>query len=482
MRRAWPTSLTLRLGLWFFAAAVLTFAAVGSYLDRALAAELKAREDRDLLEKVAYIRHLLEEVPSVPSIRSDTHRFVDAAAGHAGMLLQLKAEDGTLLMQNAEAFAHLPALRPAASDRDPEPASVQTWRLPSGAYSRVVSAWAPVGRDAGQRVLVIIARSTAATDSLLASYRTTVYVAVLTGALLAGLLGYLLTRRGLTPIRLVAGHAHTITAQRLDTRLDVASAPAELQVLVRAFNAMLDRLHDSFLRLSQFSADLAHDLRTPINNLMVQSQVALGQSRSAEEYQGLLASNVEEYERLARMIDGMLFLARADHAHVALHRETLDVRGQLQRIAEYFEGIAEEAGVALTVEGEGQVNGDATLFQRAVNNLVANAVRHARPGTAVLLKVARETRMVCVSVTNVGPEIDPAHVPRLFDRFYRVETARTDSASSAGLGLAIVHSIMRLHEGHVDVDSASGRTTFYLRFPALPEACQPRYNQVGRTC
>lgn len=285
------------------------------------------------------------------------------------------------------------------------------------------------------------------------------------GALLAALLGYVLVRQGLRPIRAIAKQAQLITAQRLDLRLDATAAPNELHVLVQAFNDMLDRLHDSFQRLSQFSADLAHDLRTPINNLMIQTQVVLSQPRSVDDYLSSLASNIEEYERLARMVENMLFLARADHAKGGLIKQPLDLRNELQRIADYFEGVAEEAQVRLTVEAEGTLEADPILFRRAVNNLVANAVRYTPAGGVIHLAARPLPEGMTISVTNPGIGIGPEHLSRLFDRFYRVDQARSDSASSAGLGLAIVQSIMALHGGRAEVDSAPDQaTTFRLIF------------------
>jgi two-component system, OmpR family, heavy metal sensor histidine kinase CusS len=461
-----PASLTTRLGLMFAAVAAITFAAVGSYLYQSLSVQLEAREDAELIERMEHIRHLLQETPSLDAIRLDPHRFDDAVEGHAGMILQIKSASGVVLMENHPGFRFLPPLQIAPYGRIPDEASVRTWHPSPGETIRIVAAWGGLADAGHENVRVVVGRSRAAQLALLASYRLKVMAAVLAGMLLAGLFGYALVRRGLKPIRIIAKQAHSITAQQLDRRLDAAAAPQELQALVESFNAMLDRLHDSFQRLSRFSADLAHDMRTPINNLMVQTQVALVQSRSVDDYQALLASNIEEYERLARMMESMLFLARADHAAVAPHKQSLDLRDELQRIAEYFEGLAEETDIALAVDAHGSVHADAALFRRAVNNLVANAVRHAVKGSTVELTARQGNGAVEVSVTNHGATIGAAHIPRLFDRFYRADTARSDSSSSTGLGLAIVQSIMKLHGGSAEVDSADGVTRFSLRFPA----------------
>jgi two-component system heavy metal sensor histidine kinase CusS len=229
---------------------------------------------------------------------------------------------------------------------------------------------------------------------------------------------------------------------------------------------MLDRLEDGVQRLSGFAADLAHDLRTPINTLMVETQVALAHPRTAEEYQSLLESNTEEYERLARMIENTLFLARVDNAQLALKRETLNAQKELERIRDYFEGLAEEGGVTLDVAaGDISLSADPILLQRAVGNLVSNAIRHTPRGGAVRLLAGQGPLGLDIAVENTGPGIAPEHIAHIFERYYRADPARSASSHSAGLGLAIVRAIMQLHGGEVLADSVVGRsTTFFLRF------------------
>ncbi|WP_340519786.1 heavy metal sensor histidine kinase, partial [Cupriavidus necator] len=274
--------------------------------------------------------------------------------------------------------------------------------------------------------------------------------------------------------RRMAADAAAVTTSRLATRLDVGSAPAELRELAAALNDMLARLQDSFSRLSEFSADLAHDFRTPISNLIGQTQVTLAQSRGVAEYEALLESNLEEYERLARMIENMLFLARADHAQVALGIRTLDAREELDKMAEYFEAVAADREVALAVTGTVMVQADQTLLRRAVTNLLDNALRHAPAGSTVRLDVERSPApgggTTCIRVTNSGPAIPPETLPHIFGRFYRADPSRRNSAASTGLGLAIVDTIMRLHGGSVTVRSLEGETMFSLQFPAEPLA------------
>lgn len=244
-------------------------------------------------------------------------------------------------------------------------------------------------------------------------------------------------------------------------------APAELSEMVLAFNEMLSRLEGSFERLTQFSSDIAHDLRTPINNLMIETQVTLRNPRQTSEYEALLTSNIEEYERLNRMIESMLFLARADNAQISLSRQAISLNQELRHIAEYFSGMAEERHLHIDAGGEGTIMADQVLLRRAISNLVMNAIQHSPRGGEIALRSSEQlVGKVVISVTNSGVGIPGDLLPRIFDRFYRADSARSGSHSSSGLGLAIVKSIASLHGGDVRVESAQGGlTTFYLELP-----------------
>lgn len=368
-------TLTVQLAVLFALATISTFLAVGGYLYRSLAIQLELHDDHELIGKIEQYRHILRQSESIESIQQDQHRFVDAAAGHDGLIVILSdAADRTLLSTGTETDAPLPRTPAVAEEDTPDRDSLTSWRYDNGRSARAVTAWGLTG-ESKERVRITVARTTSDRMALLADYRIDVVGATLAGAALAAALGYVVVRRALRPVKAVAKQASSITAQRLETRLDARAAPVELQALVESFNAVLDRLQDSFQRLSQFSADLAHDLRTPLYNLTMQTQVALSQPRAVDEYQALLTSSLEEYERLGRMVESMLFLARADNAQVALTRTHISVHEELHRIAEYFEWLAEESDVRITVSGTATCRADAALFRRAVNNLVANAIR-----------------------------------------------------------------------------------------------------------
>jgi two-component system heavy metal sensor histidine kinase CusS len=279
------------------------------------------------------------------------------------------------------------------------------------------------------------------------------------------------TRRGLRPLAEITRATERVGVQQLQERIRTRHWPRELATLAGAFDRMLDRLQESFERLSRFSADLAHELRTPINNLVGEAQVTLSRERTAAEYARVLQSGLEEHGRLARMIDSMLFLARADQAQSGLELQTLEAAAHLRTVAEFYQPLAEELSVSLSCDGDCRLRADPALVRRALSNLLSNALRHTPAGGSVTLSAGMARDHVPVlQVTDTGTGIGAEHLPRLGDRFYRVDPSRSDGSGSAGLGLAIVRSIMSLHGGEFRIETAPGRgTTVSLRFPKMTE-------------
>jgi two-component system heavy metal sensor histidine kinase CusS len=306
---------------------------------------------------------------------------------------------------------------------------------------------------------------------LLETYRDRIVVLIVASAALAACGAFLLARIELSPLRQLARKTESIGMHNLNSRLAADDAPRELFPLISAFNEMMNRLAAGFSQMSQLSADMAHDLRTPIANLIGQTEVALRQERSQEYYETLLASNYEEFERLSRMIDNMLFLARAEHPEAALDRTDLEVSSEFQRMADYFEGLAADRGLEFRLDGHGTVRSDPILLRRALANLVANAVHYAEHGSTITLASRRETGGVTLWVENSGETIAATQLPRLFDRFYRADAARWGSAKASGLGLSIVRTVMTLHGGQCRAESHAGVTRFSLHFPAADLAC-----------
>jgi two-component system heavy metal sensor histidine kinase CusS len=339
-------------------------------------------------------------------------------------------------------------------------------RLPDGRWFLTLSAWTetPI---AGQQWLLQVALDVTHNQTVLRRYRQSLILISLVGlslfmAAVVGIVHY-----SLWPLRVITRTAQRVTAQRLDGHLVPLKWPKELSDLAYAFDSMLDRLAEAVSRLQQFSADLAHELRTPIQNLMWETEVTLVRERSAAEYQEGLTQNLEELKHLAAMVDDLLFLARAENPQRKLSWQPLDAIKALRDVWDFFDAVAEEQGIVVVYDGEGTVQAEPELFRRALTNLLSNALRHTpRGGTITLAAVPGPAGACRICVSDTGCGIAPEHLPKLFNRFYQVGRDRSPSTEGAGLGLAIVESIMTLHGGTVKVHSTlSQGTTFILYFP-----------------
>jgi two-component system, OmpR family, heavy metal sensor histidine kinase CusS len=265
------------------------------------------------------------------------------------------------------------------------------------------------------------------------------------------------TNRGLRPLREMARLVSRVSPTHLNERLIQLGWPGEIQPLASAFDDMLARLGDSFTRLSQFSADLAHELRTPIANILGEAQVALTRARTAEEYREIIESSVAECERLSGIVENLLFLARAEAADGPIQRTEFDAESAVAKIIAFYEPLAEEHQVTIRRQGGGDIYADPILFARAVNNLLENALRYTTPGGSILISIVTGAAQSEISIKDTGCGIAAEHLPHIFDRFYRADSSR--SSEGAGLGLALVKSIIDLHGGSVTVSSEINRGT-----------------------
>ena len=324
-------------------------------------------------------------------------------------------------------------------------------------------------RDAvGREYSIQAALNRTAEAELLARYRDLVFSVLSIGILFSAVLGYIVARRGLKPLAEITRMIQQVKASHLRQHVSAHHWPSELRVLAATFDGMLERLEASFSRLSRFSADLAHELRTPLNNLRGEGEVALTRARSLEEYRQVIESSLEEYVRLTRLIDGLLFLARTDEATLALCPSIFQVGDEFQVIHAFFEAAAEEQHVTIECVGDARLSADRLLFQQAVGNLVSNALRYTTAGGHIRLITHADDAAVTVVVADDGRGIAPEHLAHVFDRFYRADPGQPPSQTGVGLGLAIVKSIMTLHGGTAAIESTlHGGTTVTLSFPKL---------------
>lgn len=447
----WRKSITLRITLLFAATSAAVLVALGTVIGQAVEAHLEEQDLADINSKLEIARHTISRVRSPAEMDAIPQQLRDALIGHRGLSIAVLAPGNrpSFATHGADFLKELIAARSKESGVGRSRPLV--WESGERAYRGIVMS-VPSGLAAAGPFTVAVALDISHHRVFMTAFRKTLWTFVAFGILLTGFLGWFAARRGLAPVRNIARVAKGISASRLGDRLPHESVPAELIDLATSFNDMLERLEDSFRRLSDFSSDLAHELRTPVSNLMTQTQVALSRSRLAEEYREILYSNLEEYDRLARMIADMLFLAKADHGLLVPNRENFDLATEVDELIGFYEVLAHEQGVRLSRSGTGSVAGDRLMIRRAIGNLLSNAIRHTPRGGAIKVEVSDlGNDGIRIAVENPGEAIPPEHLSRLFDRFYRVDSCRQRSGEGAGLGLAITKSIVEAHGGTISV-------------------------------
>ncbi|MDL4915092.1 MAG: heavy metal sensor histidine kinase [Enterobacterales bacterium endosymbiont of Blomia tropicalis] len=452
-------SLTLRATLLFAFIASLVISSVGFYLYYSMGKKLMRRADYQVSGRVQYFRHLLANEFPLSQLSHNPGLF-ENMLGNERDILTFRLAGQPPLINVKPAQLILPSVAPVP---DGQPLTLETVHhliAPNGTPVRFARTEVQI-KD-GRKDEITGEHFMTEESRLLETFRWKITGAVLFAYLLIATLGYLVLRRGLRPLRKMAQEATKIHPSSLSTRLSTENAPRELKQLIISFNDMLERLAEGYQRLTQFSADLAHEIRTPMGALMG----ALYQPRSVEEYKTLLANNREVLERISRLVENILFLARASDARSVLTIARIDVSSEITRVQEYFEGLAEERQMILDCEVKGIVYADAMLFQRAISNLVANAVRYGREGSTITISAQPQAKGIDIHVTSQGNPVPPEMLDKLFDRFYRADLSRSEGNSSSGLGLSIVQAIMVLHQGSVQVTSSDqGETRFTLSFP-----------------
>jgi two-component system heavy metal sensor histidine kinase CusS len=457
--RAW--SLATRLTAWYAGSSFALVLAAAGFLYWASVNNLDREDDQLLGDRVRELRAVMLKRPGdVAAIRQELEEEWEAHERRVHM--RITGEGGQVLAETPGMNKLLPLrLFPAPAAGPGQGADRDST---TGGLYRVLAVRAADG-SAG---VIQVAMDRSLEMELHAAYRKNLWFMLGPALLICVLVGYQIARRGIRPIHQITETARRIRPANLSERITPDGLPAELLTLADTFNQMLDRLEESFIRLSRFSADLAHELRTPVYSLRGEVEVALNRSRTPEEYREVLTSNLEECGRLAHIIDRLLFLARAENPEMQINREPCDVERELATVCEFYGLSATEAGVRLgvTVPNPVQADVDRTLFQRAVGNLVANALAHTPPGGSVTLTAAAEGRSTKVEVVDTGCGIPAEHLPHVFDRFYRADPTRSSKNGSVGLGLAIVRGIMDLHGGAVEITSEVGRgTRVALTFP-----------------
>ena len=464
-RRRMP--LTVRLVVGYTLGCVTCLLVVGWLSNHTLRQRFDKKNAGLLADHVAEIRQTVLAHPG------DYHEAAEliliSSASHQGNSYygRLTDERGTVLVAAAGFTEVVPdgAVFPAPVGPDERPDPLRQSRLttPDG----VLFLLSAKLRQAGDHpeLLYQVALNAGHVEEWLTDYNRTLGAFIAIATVASALFGWGVTRSGLAPLRDITQTMQQVTAAGLTERLGVKPWPAELGALAREFDRMLERLDASFNQLSQFTADAAHEFRTPLNNLMGATSLLLSRERPAHEHREALEAHLEQYDRLNRMIESLLFLARADGNTAAPELQPLAAGPLVREVAEFFAPLAEESGITLSASGEATLLADESLLRMALTNLVANALRFTPSGGTVTLALSGTQ----LTVADTGCGIAPEHLSKIFDRFYRADAART--SGGAGLGLALVQTIMTLHRGNVTATTEVGRgTTFQLVFPEIQPA------------
>ncbi len=461
--RAWPRSLTTRLALLFALLTATLLLVVILVQGRAVEGHMRELDDHELAGKVTLIRNVLHHAESSETL---SRRLDDAFIGHDMLAVVLRDAEGRVVYARRPEFF---GERQLAAD--PVLQVTTTWEKGSKQYFGLETiVEVPDSRSGPTRLRALVGLDISHHRLFLEEVRKRLWIDIFFAAIIAALFAWFAAHRGLAPLRRVTTTARGLSAERLGERLPERDAPNEVRDLVIAFNGMLGRLESSFRRLSDFSADIAHELRTPVSNLMTQTEVALSHARSPEEYREVLASNLEEYERIARMVSDMLFLAQAENGHLLHSSEGVNLADEARALIDFYEALAEEQGVRITLKGEASVIADRSMMRRALSNLLSNALRHTPSGGTVEISISSQGGLAKLAVRNYGDTIPAAQLSRIFERFHRASPERHRHGEGAGLGLAITRSIVETHGGRIEVTSDAGVTVFTLQLPLAPAA------------
>jgi len=453
-----PRSIASQLVLLFTPAAALLLCRGLGVLYWIVVRHSFAEDRAVLIDRVLAIRAGLKS-PGGPALLKQ--QLAAAQGGERSTYWVRVLDDQTAMVAETPGMdALLPqAIFPAASkiEYGLEPKDYQI----DGKLFSLVSAFSGAN---GEAYTIQVAQDRTVDEQFEKEFGVLVAVVLAVGILASALIAITVSRRGLRPLGTMTNSLMRVGPTRLHERVPPTDWPRELQPVAIAFDDMLDRLEDSFTRLSQFSADIAHELRTPLANIRGEAEVALNRQRTPNEYQAVIESSIAECARLSGIIDNLLFLARAEAAESRVQLAVFDGRAALEKIASYNEAIAEERSLTIRCFGHGEVCADPILFGRAVSNLVDNAVRFTPDGGEITLSLTTDADEIRVMVRDNGCGIPAEHLPRIFDRFYRVEASR--SSEGTGLGLALVKSIAELHGGSVSVESEPGKgSTVTIRLP-----------------
>ncbi len=455
-----PLSLSLRIGLSISVLGSVLVVLLFSQSWLTLKSQLEKLADTRLEQKLDQLIHTINESAFASLSSFESHALVDLVTGHPdlGLLVcNIKPPRETLF-----AIGNVPA--ELVTGFCPDLTNKSETLREAGLNLQARSTALTAGEN-GDQLLLVLLSSRSDDSNLLAAYRHSTLLILPVFLMIIGVGAWWIARRGLAPLDRFEKLASIVSTQDLRERIVPSGLPMELNVLAGSINVMLERLENEVKQLSDFSDDLAHELRSPISNLMGKAQVALSRERTSLEYKETLESCVEELGRITRIVSDMLYLAQTQQTEIDDLTERICLRDEALHVVNLFRVVAEDKGITLTIEGTGTILGNRLMVQRAISNLLSNAIRHAPDCTNIPVVISRKNQAVLLSVTNSGLGIPEEQTEAVFKRFYRVDQGRSREEGGTGLGLSIVRLIMKNHQGDVTVvSSAAGPTTFNLWF------------------
>jgi heavy metal sensor kinase len=463
-----------KLTLTYTGIFALILTGFGVLSERALTGRLDDSTNDQLEQTAAGLRGYLRFESGKPTLAYDRHDpeesyFVSTATRYYEVF---DAASGELLVRS-------PDLEFLGLEVDPADVKAATLRKPP--FSEVES---PRGRvrfhnyevsDGSRAYWVQVGTSLAPAERTLREFRLLLFLLVPAGVLLAGAGGWWMARHALRPVEALAAAAREIGIRQLDRRLPLRGTDDELDRMADTFNQTFARLQAAVEQMKQFTAAISHELRTPLTALRGEAEVTLLSARSTEDYRRVLASQLEEFDKLSHMVNELLTLARAEAGEIHLAFQPLNFSELVRSLSEQMEPVAAYKGVSLSVEREPDVSvsGDAQWLERVVLNLLDNAIKYTPSGGSVQVRIHEQDGEAQLDVRDTGIGIPAEAVPHLHERFYRVDPSRSKTVDGAGLGLSLVHWIVTAHRGRVQVDSDPGRGSRFT--VALPRTETPAH-------
>ncbi len=475
-RRRW--SITQRLVVTYTLSAVAMLAITAIFLNWTLHSSLHKAEQDYIDDRIRVYRGIIEHSPEFLFFIMQDIEWQGSFVKYPQYYARLLNDQCHIMIETA----HMNKLIPVESFPDacvtketlkghPKSEKNFVYRGENGRSYLLETYWTKTVQPS-QNIAIQIAIDITSQENIIQTNNRQMIGIILAGILFAVLFSVVVARRVLRPLSELADTAKQISMDKISMRAtDPESWPVELQTLAIAFNEMLGRLENSFICLFHSAANLAHALRTPINILMGEAEVALSQERSPDEYRKVLESSMEEHMRLSRLIEAVFFLSRAENPSAAIERTMFDPLEEVEKVFSFYEALAADKKAELTCHGNGLVSGDRIFVRRVISNLVSNALYYSAHGVKIDITVRKlEDNSIELIVSDTGFGIDEKSLSRIFERFFREETSNVCNPEGSGLGLSIVKCIMDLHKGTVTIQSVLGKgTTISCVFPPGPD-------------